>query len=409
MRTYLNYLESKVMSVVRKKNAAFILVILIVSVAIAIVVITSIALTPTPPRPLQPNSGQIANLNEAQNTLVSSNDSGSQTAVNLPTTIDVASTTTAFPFVQRWAAQYENQQLASADKINIVYLEERQIGEANGSDVSQLAIVGIPHGNNALYIPVSAQAVALVYNIPGFPDIPSGLKLNSSTLFLMLNGSITQWNDDAIKDLNPSLNLPAERIIVVHASNNSNKDSSSSFALLNQYLGSQSINWSNDSIPVLGPAELAEKVRTTPYSLGYVDFSYAVQTRMTYAEVNGADGDFIIPSTHSIGLAVDNALQFHNSSTDQSSSQQQPPSINASRLVNGSYPITGLYYAAFAPARDDEKRTALAVSFVNWTISEDGGQQALLEVQYPPIYLGNEQLTTYAQTMLDAFSNKLMS
>ena len=54
-------------------------------------------------------------------------------AATVPTTIDVASTTSAFPFVQRWAAQYENQQLASLDKINVVYLDEGQLDGANGA------------------------------------------------------------------------------------------------------------------------------------------------------------------------------------------------------------------------------------------------------------------------------------
>ena len=90
-----------------------------------------------------------------------------------------------------------------------------------------------------------------------------------------------------------------------------------SLVLLKQYLGLQSLNWpKNDSIVASGPAESAEMVRRIPYSVGYVDFSYAVQTRMTYAAIGDADGDYIVPSVQSIGRAVDVALQFHNSSTD---------------------------------------------------------------------------------------------
>jgi phosphate transport system substrate-binding protein len=399
MMTFLNYLENKVIVVLSKKKTALILLLGIVSLAIVILV-TSVALTSF----FQQRSGQPLKHDEAEKTRIATNDSSSsQTTAIIPTTIDVISTTTAFPFVQRWAAQYENQQLASLGNVNVDYLEERQISGANGGDGDRhLAIVGIPGENNTLYIPVSAQAVALVYNIPGFPDIPSGLRLNSTILFLMLNGSITQWNDAAIKDLNPSLNLPNERIVVVHS--NDNNSSSSSLVLLNQYLGFQSTSWSNNSITASGPAELAEMVRKTPYSVGYVDFSYAVQTRMTYAAIGDADGDYITPSTQSIGRAVDVALQFHNSSTDQSS-LQHPPTINASKLVNGSYPITGLYYAALLANDDKEGKNAANMDFVKWIISEDGGQQTLLEVQYPPIYLGNEQLATYAKKALDTISN----
>ena len=402
--------------ILSKKKTALISLSVIVSLAIVIVVVTSLPSTPF----FQPRSGQLQNDDEAEKSRVATNDSSNNnnqiaTTTIMPTTIDIVSTTSAFPFVQRWVAQYENQQLATSGNVNVDYLTDREIIVAEGgSDRSDLAIVGVPdeNNNNILYVPVSAQAVAIVYNIPSFPDIPSGLRLNSTTLFLILNGSITRWDDAAIKNLNPSLNLPDERIVVVRSgddNNNSSSSSTSSLVLLNQYLGLQSLSWpKNDSIAAPGPAELAEMVRKIPYSVGYVDFSYAVQTRMTYAAIGDAYGDYIVPSTQSIGRAVDVALQFHNSSTDRSSSQQQPPpTINASRLVNGSYPIVGFYYAGLLTNDDKEGRDDVAtLDFVKWIISEGGGQQTLLEVQYPPIYPGNnKQLATYTKTTMDTISN----
>lgn len=401
----------------KKKKAVIISLLIIVSVAIAIVAITSFAFTsyfqPKSDQPPMPDVAEKNDLTANDNT--SSQTASSSSSPIIPTTIDIVSTTSAFPFVQRWVAQYENQQLATSGNVNVDYLTDREIIVAEGgSDRSDLAIVGAPdeNNNNILYVPVSAQAVAIVYNIPSFPDIPSGLRLNSTTLFLILNGSITRWDDAAIKNLNPSLNLPDERIVVVHSGddNNNSSSSASSLVLLNQYLGLQSLSWpKNDSIAAPGPAELAEMVRKIPYSVGYIDFSYAVQTRMTYAAIGDANGDYIVPSTQSIGRAVDVALQFHNSSTDRSSSQQQqlPPTINASRLVNGSYPIVGFYYAGLLTNYDKEGRDDVAtLDFVNWIISEGGGQQTLLEVQYPPIYPGNnKQLATYTKTTMDTISN----
>ena len=406
-----------------KKKTALISLLVIVSVAVTIVVVTSL-LTPF----FQPRFGLPPEQDEAEKTRIAINDSSSnQTAATTitPTTIDVVSTTSAFPFVQRWAAQYENQQLASSGNVNVYYLADKEIIVAEGgADSGDLTIVGIPaekRNDSTVYIPVSAQAVAIVYNIPSFPDIPSGLRLNSTMLSLILNGSITRWDDAAIKDLNPSLNLPDERIVVVHSgddddnnnnSTNTNSSSSISLMLLNQYLGVQSISWpKNDSIAASGPAELAELVRKIPYSVGYVDFSYAVQTRMTYAAIGDVDSNYIVPSMQSIGQAVDIALQFQNSSIDPASSslsQQLPPAINASRIVNDSYPIVGLYYASLLANDDDDnqkeeegRRSLATLDFVEWIISESGGQQTLLEVQYPPIYSGNEQLATYAKTTID--------
>jgi ABC-type phosphate transport system substrate-binding protein len=353
----------------------------------------------------------------------------------MPTTLNIFSTTSAFPFVQRWIAQYEDLQPESSGGLNVDYLADREINTAEGDTArGNLAIVGVPNetNNDTVHIPVSAQAIAIVYNIPSFPDIPSGLRLNSTTLFLIFNGSITQWDDPMIKELNPGLNLPDEGIIVVHSDeddydtnsySNMGGGNSSSQLLLGQYLGLNRISWpKNDSITVSGPAELAEMVRKTPYSIGYVDFSYAIQTRMTYAAIGDAQGDYIVPSTESIGRAVDLALQFQNSSEDELLLQQQelhlpPPAINASRVVNESYPIVGLYYATLSienafnntDGEEGKRRTEAVLDFVEWITSEGGGQQTLLEVQYPSIYSGNKQLAAYATATIDAVKKSLSS
>ena len=397
------------------------LLLVTVSVAIIILVTVTSLLTTF----FQPRSALTPEGDEADNTPMATNDKiGNRTAVPtvMPTTIDIVSTPSAFPFVQRWIAQYENQQAASLVDVNVDYLADREIAvaEDNRND-SDLAIVAIPNENrNALNVPVSAQAVAIVYNIPSFPDIPSGLRLNSTILFLILNGSITQWDDAALKELNPSLNLPNERIVVVHTGDDDSIDGSNSRMLLNRYLSLQSLSWpKNDSIIASGPADLAETVRKTPYSIGYVDYSYAVQTRMTYAAIADPDGDYVVPSMQSIGRAIDVALQFHNSSTDPRSPQQQqlppsPPTINASRTVSDAYPIVGLYYVSLFVNDDDKeeserRRIAAMLDFVKWTVNESGGQQTLLEVQYPPIYSGNEQLAVYANTAMDTIQNSIIN
>lgn len=396
----------------------------IVSVAIIILVAVTPILTSffQPRSDLTPEGDQVDNTPKATTDKMSNNTAVTTT---MPTTLDIVSTPSAFPFVQRWIAQYENQQAGSLVDVNVDYLADREIAVAvdNRND-SDLAIVGIPNENrNAVHVPVSAQAVAIVYNIPSFPDIPSGLRLNSTILFLILNGSITQWDDAALKELNPSLNLPDERIVVVHTGDDDSIDGSNSRILLNRYLGLQSLSWpKNDSIIASGPADLAESVRKTPYSIGYVDFSYAVQTRMTYAAIADPDGDYVVPSMQSIGRAIDVALQFHNSSTDPTSPQQQlppsPPTINASRIMNDAYPIIGLYYASLF-ANDDaddnkgesERRRIIVamLDFVKWTVTESGGQQTLLEVQYPPLYSGNEQLAVYANTAMDTIRNSTIN
>lgn len=277
--------------------------------------------------------------------------------------VSVASARSAFPFVQRWISQYNNDASAPGSTEIGYYLE----GPSTASD---LAIVGdIRHVvNGSRSIPVSAQAVVVVYNIPSFPDVPSGMKLNASLLASILNGNVTQWNDPAIKSLNPGLNLPAEGIIRVHEGSNS-----SSLALLEEYL-SRDIRWPANSVSVLGPDELATTVRKTPYSIGYVDFSYATQTRMTFASVANPAGEYVLPSADSIYQAVNSSmLLVQNVTAINKTDSLIVPAMNASLLGNSSYPIAGLYYASVL---DNASNATLA--FVEWMTEE--GQQTLSEV-----------------------------
>jgi len=296
-------------------------------------------------------------------------------------TIKLISTKSAFPFVQRWVAEYNNDQ--SIATVQASYLDEASKGGNN-----DLAITGIASPFNNSYVPVSAQAVAIVYNLPSFPDISSGLNLNSTTLSRIFTGNITYWADPAIKSANKDLNLPNERITIFY----DNVDSNSSESLLQQYLSS-SIKWPHDSIGTSGPDELAAMVRKTPYSIGYVDFSYAIQTKMTFAAIKNAHGEYIIPSMDSIRKAADTAIQIQNASSTNKTAVA-PPSINSSSLGNGSYPIVGLYYAAIPSINDNGTNATL--DFVRWIINDNGGQQTLSEVQYPSIYHDNKPLIAYA-------------
>jgi ABC-type phosphate transport system substrate-binding protein len=304
--------------------------------------------------------------------------------------VSVASERSAFPFVQRWASQYNNDEKA-VGSVELGYFLDRP------TTPSDLVIVGNIQDtvNDSNYIPVSAQAAAVVYNIPSFPDIPSGMKLNASVLSSIFNGTITKWDDPAIKSLNSDMNLPSEKIIVVHENRNS-----SSLALLESYIPTD-IRWPKNSVSALGPDELAAMIRKTPYSIGYVDFSYATQTRMTFAAIGALDGEYILPSMDSIGRAVNSSMQVQNVTTVNRTSVPAPPFMNASMLQNSSYPLTGLYYASWPNSTSDDAQNA-TLDFVRWMIDEDRGQQTLLEVQYPPIYEDNELLATYAGAVINS-------
>jgi ABC-type phosphate transport system substrate-binding protein len=303
--------------------------------------------------------------------------------------VSLTSERSAFPFVQRWASQYNNDENA-VGSVELGYFLDQP------TTPSDLVIVGNIRDtvNDLNCVPVSAQAVVVVYNIPSFPDIPSGMQLNTSVLSSIFNGTITKWDDPAIKSLNSDMNLPSEKIILVHENRNS-----SSLALLESYL-STDIQWPKNSVSALGPDELAAMIRKTPYSIGYVDFSYATQTRMTFAAIGALDGQYILPSTDTIGRAVNSSMQVQNMTTNRPS-DLVPPFMNTSMLQNNSYPLTGLYYASWPNGTSDEVQNA-TLDFVKWVIDEDRGQKTLLEVQYPPIYQDNELLATYVGAVINS-------
>ena len=304
--------------------------------------------------------------------------------------INVASPRSAFPFMQHWVSQYNNNENA-AGSVELGYYAYKPDKPSDLLVVGELTQVE----NSSRIIPVSAQSVAVVYNIPSFPDIPSGMKLNASLLLDIFNGTVTKWNDQAIKSLNQDLNLPDERIIVVHENGNS-----SSLSLLDKYL-STDIKWPRKSVGVLGPDELASTVRKTPYSIGYVDFSYATQTRMTFASIGNSHGSFVLPSTESIKQVLNSSMQVHNVTSITGSADLRPPFLNESMLGNNSYPITGLYYVSIPDDIGNDTKNA-TLDFVKWMIDKDGGQQALSEVQYPQIYQDNQLLTRYSGTAINS-------
>lgn len=317
------------------------------------------------------------------------------------TSISVLSSPSAFPFVDKWVAQYNSGQnlgsarpdYSSAADGTSQYQNVTGFLADNAADLAITGTTPPDWGNQTVLMPVSPQAIAVVYNVPGLPDVPSGLKLDQPTLAAMLSGNVTQWDDPRIKDKNPDTTLPSEKIVVVREAR-----PGSASELVVRYVGNET-TWPADSIVVDSPADLSAAVRQTPYSVGYIDFSYAIQTRMTYAALANSDGEYVLPSIDSIGRAVQNGTVVQGNSTDLS----MPPSTTIGQLGAGSYPIVSFYYVVLddketAPGTPEHAKAAAALDFANWAAGP-GGQQILIDMQYPWIYSQNAALAGYATTL----------
>ena len=159
-----------------------------------------------------------------------------------------------------------------------------------------------------LHIPEAIGGVVVAYNIPEVPN--KGLKLTGDEIADIYLGKITKWNDPRIAAHNSGLNLPNAEIIVAKRS-----DGSGTTFVFTDYLTKVSSEFdekvgNGKSVPwpvgvgAAGNEGVAGIVRSTPYSIGYIELAYAFQTGMSYAFVqNGDKNAFIEPTLDTISAA----------------------------------------------------------------------------------------------------------
>jgi len=157
----------------------------------------------------------------------------------------------------------------------------------------------VPAGKTVLYFPVQVGPIAIAYNLSGI----TGLKLDATTLAKIFQGQIKTWNDPAITALNPGVSLPSSAITLAVRS-----DSSGTTANFSQYLvdaaGSawtlgtgSTIKFPSTARAGNGGSGLAQIVKSTPGSIGYVDFSTATASGLSAASIKNSAGDYVAPST----------------------------------------------------------------------------------------------------------------
>ena len=160
-------------------------------------------------------------------------------------------------------------------------------------------------GKTVLYFPVLLGPITLSYNLSGV----SSLKLDAPTIANIFQGKIKTWNDPAIKALNPGTNLPSTPIALAVRSDSSGTTANFSLFLETAApsvwkLGSSStISWPSTAHAGNGNGGVAQIVKSTPGSIGYVDYADAKAAGLTYASVKNKSGNYIAPSTTSASAA----------------------------------------------------------------------------------------------------------
>src|SRR6185312_7857019 len=161
-------------------------------------------------------------------------------------------------------------------------------------------------GKTILYFPVMVGPISMAYNLSGV----SNLKLAPATIAGIFSGKIKTWNDPAIKADNSGVSLPSTPITLAVRSDSSG--TTQNFTLFLQdaapsawTLGSDStIKWPSSARAASGNPGVAQTVKSTPGSIGYVDYSTAKASGLSVASVKNKSGAFVAPSADSASAAA---------------------------------------------------------------------------------------------------------
>lgn len=236
-----------------------------------------------------------------------------------------------------------------------------------------------------LHLPIAVNAVVPVYNIPQV----SQLRFSGDTLAGIFLGKITKWDDPAIANDNPGVNLPAMDIKVRHEF----PDGSVETHVIADYLSKvspafktavaspSSANWPLASYKYKGAEGSAGFVSQTVGSLGYLPLTIArAQSRqdsLKYAAVKNSNGEFVMASPESVTAAGGSAM---------SSIQAQAPDFRVS-LTNApgklSYPIASFTWLLLYENSKETKENEVMVDFLKWVLAD--GQKLALKLGYPAL------------------------
>lgn len=224
--------------------------------------------------------------------------------------INGAGATFPYPIYSAWAFAYEKE--------TGVKLNYQSIGSGGG--VRQVVNRTVDFGasddalkyedvekDKLLQWPQVIGGVVLAINLPGVKS--EEMVLDGDTVSKIFLGTIKNWNDAAIKTLNPKLNLPDAEITVVHRS-----DGSGTTAVFTHYLDEASPAWDKTvgagksvkwpvGIGGKGNEGVANYAKRVKNSIGYVEFAYAKQNNLTYTLLKNPAGNVVKPSIESFSEA----------------------------------------------------------------------------------------------------------
>ena len=229
-----------------------------------------------------------------------------------------------------------------------------------------------------IQFPMLMGGVVPVINIPGIEN--NQLKLSGEILAEIFLGKITNWNDPKIAALNTGVTLPDQAITVVHRS-----DGSGTSWIFTDYLTRVSQAWKEG--PGCGTAVkwpvgvggqknpgVAINVRKMRGAIGYVEYTYAVEAKLTMVQMQNKDGKFVKPELDSFQSAGANA-DWKNAPGLYMVLNDQPG--------EKSWPITGVTYILIHKEQKDPEIAKAMLDFFGWCYKS--GSASARKMDYVPM------------------------
>ena len=292
-----------------------------------------------------------------------------------------AGATFPFPVYSKWADAYKKE---TGNGLNY-----QSIGSGGG--IKQIQAKTVTFGASDMPLkaeqlekdgfvqwPMVMGAIVPVVNLDG---VKAGeLVFDGTTLADIYLGKITKWDDAAIKKLNPKVNLPSTAIAVVRRS-----DGSGTTFNFTNYLSKVSADWKSKvgegtavewpvGVGAKGNEGVSANISQTKNSIGYVEYAYAKQNKLTYTGMVNSAGKSVQPTVAAFQAAAGNA--------DWSKSPGYYV-ILTNQPGDASWPITAATFILMHKVPTDKAASAEALKFFKWAFEKGG--KAAEELDYIPM------------------------
>jgi phosphate transport system substrate-binding protein len=292
-----------------------------------------------------------------------------------------AGATFPFPIYSKWADAYKKE---TGNGLNY-----QSIGSGGGIKQIQAKTVTFGATDMPLKVeqldkdglvqwPMVMGAIVAVVNLEGVK--PGEMVFNGETLANIYLGKITKWDDPAIKKLNPNVKLPSEAITVVRRS-----DGSGTTFNFTNYLSKVSPDWKSKvgegtavewptGVGAKGNEGVSGNISQTKNSIGYVEYAYAKQNKLTYTKLVNKAGKTVEPTMGAFQAAASNAdwakaPGYYVILTDQPG--------------DASWPITAATFILMHKDATDKKASQEAIKFFKWSFEK--GDKMAEELDYIPM------------------------